>query len=92
MSAGGAGGALVYVLTIIYLVLSVYGFNGAITYKTGLVRAAVAGYWIKAVLMIMLLTTIVSIFDKDGRYESNGNTYEIVTDKTTLIIFAVICK
>ena len=86
------GGVLAIILGFVFFVLSVYGLNGAITYKTGHVRAAVAGYWIKAVLMIMLLTTIVSIFDKDGRYESNGNTYEIVTDKTTLIIFAVICK
>jgi hypothetical protein len=33
---------------------------------------------------------IVSIVDKDGRYESNGVTYEL--DKTALIIIGVICK
>ena len=48
------------------------------------------GYCFKVVLIIMLLAMIVSIVDKDGRYESNGVTYEL--DKTALIIIGVICK
>jgi hypothetical protein len=74
---------LVYVLGLIYLVLSLCGLYGAIAYKTGPVVAAVAGYWIKAVLMIIGLIAIGSI---------DGETYELIIDMTALIIIGVICK
>jgi len=86
------GAVLAIIFGFVFFFLSVYGLNGAITYKTGHVRAAVAGYWIKAVLMIIGLIAIVSIVDKNGRYESNGETYELVIDMTALIIIGVICK
>ena len=66
--------------------------NSLIEYKTGPVRAAVVGYWIKAVFMIIGLIVFVSIVDKDGRYESNGKTYEIAINMTALIIIGVISK
>ena len=86
------GGVLAIILGFVFFVLSVYGLNGAITYKTGHVRAAVAGYWIKAVLMIIGLIAIGSIVDKDGYFERNGETYELIIDMTALIIIGVICK
>jgi len=89
---GSAGGAFAYVFGFAYLVLSACGLYGAIVYNTGFVRAAVVGYWVKAVLMILLLIVIGVIVDKDNRYESNGKTYEITIDRTALIIYGVICK
>jgi hypothetical protein len=88
----GTGGALFYVFGIVFFLLSACGLYGAIAYKTGLIRAAVVGYWIRAVLVIIGTILIVSIVDKDGRFESNGVTYELVTGKTALIIIGVICK
>ena len=88
----GMDGALNYVFGIIFFLLSACVLYGAIAYKTGLIRAAVVGYWIRAVLVIIGTILIVSIVDKDGRFESNGVTYELVTGKTALIIIGVICK
>jgi len=89
---GRVEGGAAYVFGFAYLVLSACGLYGAIVYKTGFVRAAVVGYWIKAVLMIIGLIAIGVMFDSDGRYESNGKIYEIAIDRTTLIAFGVICK
>jgi len=91
VGAVGAG-ALFYVFGIVFFLLSAYGLYGAIAYKTGLVLVAFVGYCIKAVIMIIGLIVIVSIIDKDGRYESNGETYEFNIDITALISTGVICK
>lgn len=86
------GGAWAFIFGIVYFLLSACGLYGVIEYKTGPVRAAVVGYWIKAVFMIIGLIVFVSIVDKDGRYESNGKTYEIAINMTALIIIGVISK
>jgi len=74
-STGGGGLAYLFVLSafgFVYLVLSAYGLYGAIEYQAGPVRAAIVGYLIRAMLTIIGLIAIVVMFDKDGRYESNG--------------------
>jgi len=43
-------------------------------------------------LTIIGLIAIGVMFDKDGRYESNGKTYEMAIDRTLLIICGVFCK
>jgi len=90
---GSAASGLTYAFGFVaYLVLSACGLYGAIVYKTGFVRVAVVGYWIKAVLMIVGLIAIGVMFDSDVNNGSADIPYEFAIDRTTLIAFGVICK
>ena len=82
---------MVYVFGFVFfLLVSSYGLVGAIAYKTWPLWAAVVGCCTKAVLMIIGLIAIGVTFGKDGRFESNGKTYEI--DMTAVVLIGFICK
>ena len=79
-----------YVFGIIFFLLSACVLYGAIAYKTGLLVLAFVGNFIKDVLATIGFILILLTVGKDGRFESNGVTYEL--DMAALIIIGVIGK